>query len=376
MNTSTQDPRANRFLREFSEGGREKLMGRLIYQEYGPGEYLFREGDLATGVCLVLGGQVEIAKATGSGEERLACYEANDYLGEVAVLDGQGRSTDARAKGKTSIAWIPTADLLEVLLNEPVTVTLNLFQNVLAVMRHTNELYVDEVVRKKKMSLIGEMANSLMHDLRNPLSGIRLASELITMVHTDEDTVNCCEKIRLQCDRVVGMAGELLEFSKGETKLNLAKTDTTKLLDQFVTFNEDSYSRKGVKVNVTNEPADIEVDSMRLLRVLQNLVSNAVDVVRDKPEGGGVIDVQAYVRDGKLHLIVRDNGTGIPEEIKDRIFEPFVTHGKSGGTGLGLAIVMNVVTAHRGRITLKTSHHGTEFLIQLPQDGASPAVES
>ena len=240
-------------------------------------------------------------------------------------------------------------------------------------MRRTNDLYVDEVVRKKKLSLIGEMANSLMHDLRNPLSGIRLASELITMIHTDDETSNCCNKIQLQCDRVVGMAGELLEFSKGETKLNLAKTDTTTLLDQFVAFNEDSYSRKGVKVNVTNEPAEIEIDSMRLLRVLQNLVSNAVDVVKDKEDG--VIDVQAWVRDATLHMIVRDNGSGIPPEIKDRIFEPFVTHGKAGGTGLGLAIVQNVVSAHRGKITLKTSSLGTEFLIRIPQDAASPAVE-
>ena len=375
MNTSTPDARKNRFLKDFSEPGRERLMGRLIYQEYAAGDYLFREGDLATGICLVLAGQVEIVKTTGNGDQSLACFEPNDFLGEIAVLDGQGRSTDARAKGKTTIAWIPTADLLEVLLNEPVTVTLNLFQNVLAVMRHTNELYVDEVVRKQKLSLIGEMANSLMHDLRNPLSGIRLASELINMVHTDDETVNCCSKIQLQCDRVVAMAGELLEFSRGETKLNLAKTDTTTLLDQFVAFNEDSYSRKGVKVNVTNEAAEIEVDSMRLLRVLQNLVSNAVDVVKDKPDGSGVIDVQAYVRDAKLHLIVRDNGSGIPPEIKDRLFQPFVTHGKSGGTGLGLAIVLNVVTAHRGKIALQTSAHGTEFHIQLPQDATSPAVE-
>ena len=369
------DARSNRFLKDFSEAGREKLMGRLIDQDYAPGDYLFHEGDLATGVCLVLKGEVEIVKATGQGEQPLACYEAGDYLGEVAVLDGQGRSTDGRAKGKTSIAWLPTADLLEVLLNEPVTVTLNLFQNVLAVMRHTNSLYVDEVVRKKKLSLIGEMANSLMHDLRNPLSGIRLASELITMVHTDDETVNCCDKIRLQCDRVVTMASELLEFSKGETKLHMAKTDTTTLLDQFVAFNEDSYSRKGVKVNVTNEPAEIEIDAMRLLRVLQNLVSNAVDAVKDKPDESGVIDVQAWVRDATLHLLVRDNGSGIPAEIKDRIFEPFVTHGKSGGTGLGLAIVLNVVTAHRGKVTLKSSSLGTEFLIRLPQDAASPAVE-
>jgi len=113
---------------------------------------------------------------------------------------------------------------------------------------------------------------------------------------------------------------------------------------------------------------------MRLLRVLQNLVSNAIHAVKSRPEGR--VDVRSWVRDSILHLSVRDNGTGIPEEIKDRLFEPFVTHGKQGGTGLGLAIVLNVVTAHRGKIGVETqTGQGTEFLIRLPQDAAAPAVE-
>ena len=368
------DARTNRFLRDFSPKGREKLMERLIYQALADAEYLFHEGDTAEGVCLVLDGLVEILKAAGQGDKILATFGPEDFLGEIAVLDGQGRSTDARARGKTQIAWIPTADLLEVLITEPVTLTLQLFQNVLAVLRRTNDLYVEEVVRKQKLSLIGEMSNSLMHDLRNPLSGIRLASELISMIHSDEETVDCCNKIRLQCDRVVGMAGELLEFSRGETKLNLAKTDISALLQQFITFNEDSYRKHGLDVNVEEEPADIEVDSMRLQRVLQNLVGNSVDVLKGKPNAK--IDLQAWVQDAVLHLLVRDNGPGIPAAIKDRIFEPFVTHGKANGTGLGLAIVLNVVSAHRGKISVETAAgEGTEFLIRLPQDSASPAVE-
>lgn len=367
------DVRTNRFLKDFSDAGRERLMGRLIYQELAGGEYLFHEGEPAEGICLVLEGQVEIVKMAGDREKVLAYFDADEFLGEIAVLDGQGRSTDARARGPASIAWIPTADLLEVLITEPVTLTLQLFQHVFAMVRKTNDLYVEQVVRKEKLSLIGEMANALMHDLRNPLSGITLASDLITMIHTDEETVDCCAKIRLQCDRVTNMAGELLEFSRGETKLQLKRTDTNALIRQFIAYNEDSFKQSGVKVTIENEPAEIEVDSMRLLRVLQNLVSNAVHAVKSRTDGR--VDVRAWVRDSILCLSVRDNGTGIPDEIKDRLFEPFVTHGKQGGTGLGLAIVRNVVTAHRGKIAVETqAGQGTEFLIRIPQDAASPAV--
>jgi nitrogen-specific signal transduction histidine kinase len=69
-------------------------------------------------------------------------------------------------------------------------------------------------------------------------------------------------------------------------------------------------------------------------------------------------------------LSIADNGPGIPEAIRDRVFQPFVTHGKKGGIGLGMAIVNNVVTAHHGKVKLETSEKGTHFLVQLPQFAA------
>jgi len=368
------DVRDNRFLESFSPAGRERLAGSLNYQELVAGEYLFREGDPADGVYLVLEGQVEILRTAGDREQILTCFQPGDYLGEVAVLDGQGRSTDARARGDVSIAKIPSAVLLEVLDTEPVALTLHLFQNVLSHLRKTNDLFVQEVVHKEKLSLVGEMASSLMHDLRTPVQVILSAVQLIQMNHADAETADCCGKVELQCDRLTAMAGELLEFSRGETKLHLERTDTSALIRQFLSFNEDSFRDTGIQFNVEDDPAEMEVDSMRLQRVLQNLVNNAVQALNSRP--GGRIDVRAWVRDSILYLSVRDNGPGIPAEIKERIFEPFVTHGKKGGTGLGLAIVRNVVTAHRGKITVETqAGQGTEFLIRIPQDAAGRAVE-
>ncbi|MCE0484080.1 MAG: ATP-binding protein [Methylacidiphilales bacterium] len=363
------EARTNRFLEGFSPEGRDRLLSHLIEEQYSSGTYLFREGDPADGICLVIEGKVEIIKSAGNNEKILGCFIPGDYLGEVAVLDGFGRSTDARAAGSTLIGKIPTQVLMEALDNEPVSLTLSLFQNVLNHLRKTNDLFVQEVVRKEKLSLVGEMASSLMHDLRNPLSGIHLAADLITMTHTDDETVHCCDKIRLQCDRVVAMAGELLEFSRGESKLDLAPTDTNAFLKQFITLNEEYFRRSGVKFNLEAEPAPIEIDSMRMLRLLQNLVSNAVEAIGSK--SGGTIDIRAWVKDSVFYLTAKDNGPGIPLEVRDRIFEPFVTHGKKGGTGLGMAIARSVVTAHHGTITFETeTGKGTTFLVQIPQNGA------
>jgi signal transduction histidine kinase len=360
------DALTNRFFEGFSPEGRESLMHHLIYQSLPAGTYLFYENDPADGICLVLDGQVEIIKAAGHQEEILGCFQRDDYFGEVAVLDGHGRSTAARARGDASIAKIPRAILLEVLDREPVALSLKLFQNVLSHLRHMNELFVQEVVRKEKLSLVGEMASSLMHDLRNPIAGIHLAADLITMSHQDDETVHCCDKIRLQCTRLVAMAAELLEFSRGETKLDLAAIDTVAFLRNFTALNEDYFRGTGLKFDIDAEPGLIQIDSMRLLRLLQNLVSNAVDALGSKP--GGEIKIRAAVKDSFFYLTVGDNGPGIPDAIKATIFEPFVTHGKKGGTGLGMAIVRNVVAAHGGTITFETeAGKGTQFLVQLPQ---------
>jgi len=212
---------------------------------------------------------------------------------------------------------------------------------------------------------VGEMASSLMHDLRNPIAGIHLAADLVTMNHTDEETVHCCNNIRLQCDRVVAMAGELLEFSRGETKLDLKPTNTTAFMRQYTSLNEYYLRKTGIKFSFNAEPGAILIDAQRVLRLLQNLVSNAVDVLSGKP--GAHIEIQAFVEDGFFYMTVADNGPGIPAEIRDRIFEAFVTHGKKNGTGLGMAIAQSVVTAHGGTITFETeSGIGTTFIVKIP----------
>lgn len=360
------DALSHRFLDNFTPAGRDRLVACMVREDYPPGSHLFREGDIADGVYLVLDGQVEIVRTAGSNEKVLDYIEAGDYLGEVAVLDGFGRSTAARARGNLSVAKIPRTPLLEVLAGEPGALTLGLFHQVLSHLRKANDLIVSEVVHKEKLSLVGEMAGSLMHDLRNPVSAIRLAADLINLSHSDEKMVRSCDGIRLQCDRVMGMATELMEFSRGEARLELSRTTTTAFLQQFKTLNADYLGQTAIRMSFEAEPAEIEIDSMRLVRVVQNLVTNAVEALKSTPNPR--IDVRAWVKDSIFYLTVKDNGPGIPIAIQNRIFEPFVTHGKSGGTGLGMAIVRNIVAAHGGTITFETAPgRGTSFLISLPQ---------
>jgi signal transduction histidine kinase len=360
------DPATHRFLDGFSSPARERLLECMVHEEYADKAYLFREGDEADGVYLVLSGQVEIVRVAGQREQVLDVISFGDYLGEVAVLDGFGRSTSARARGSTSIAKIPGSDLLDVLAAGPGELPLKLFRRVLTHLRRTTDEVVREIVHKEKLTLVGEMASSIMHDLRNPVTSIRLSADLISMDLPEGKVPKWCDGIRLQCDRLVAMAAELMEFSRGETRIALSPATTSEFIDQFQTLIEGYLANTDVDVRFCADDAPIEIDMMRMHRALQNLVTNAVEALHVTPNPS--INVAAAVQNGAFQLTVQDNGPGIPEAIQSRIFEPFVTHGKREGIGLGMAIVRNIVTAHHGTITFETAPgKGTRFLITLPQ---------
>jgi len=120
-----------------------------------------------------------------------------------------------------------------------------------------------------------------------------------------------------------------------------------------------------VTIETDIDPVVIEAEENKLLRVLQNLVGNAIDGCDERDDG--VVRIEVHDRKENIELIVADNGKGIPEQIRNNLFDPFVTYGKTGGTGLGTAIVKSVVEAHKGRIRFETSDKGTTFFILLPK---------
>jgi len=373
------DAHANKFWDGFSLEGKECLLRSMVLEGYPDRGFLFHEGDPADGVCMVLSGDVEVLRKVGSHEQVLGRFVEGEFLGEVAVLDGGTRSSCARAHGPATVGKIPKDLLLETLLQESPAVSLRLFQQLLSYLRRTNDLFVGEMLNKEKLSVVGEMASSLMHDLRNPLVGIRISADLMSAEDPENPkTARCCDGIRFQCDRVMAMTRDLFEFTKGDPCLHLSQTTTTAFLAQFQSLHEDYLRQTGLFWEIIAEPGTIEIDEMRCLRLLQNLVTNAVEALSGNIDGQ--IHIRGWVEGAMFNLSISDNGPGIPEAIRDRVFQPFVTHGKKGGIGLGMAIVNNVVTAHHGNVKLETSEKGTHFLAQLPQFAArksnSPVQDS
>jgi signal transduction histidine kinase len=224
-----------------------------------------------------------------------------------------------------------------------------------------------ELVRRERLSAIGQMASSIVHDLRNPLAIVRLGVEFL---RGDKAVTAQYEKelrdLSEASSRMATMIGELLEFSKGESPLERVPCPVGRIVEEALR------SLRGPQADTF--PVDVQgdmslmvlADPGRMARALVNLIQNAVDAI----EGKGKVEVRAQAAGPMVRLEVADNGPGIPPDIRDELFEPFVTAGKKGGTGLGLTIVKKVVERHEGRVTFQTeSGVGTRFVVELPVAG-------
>jgi len=356
----------NRFLDYFTPEGRLCLLDAVQEASCAEGEVLFEEGAPSDCVYLILSGELEVFKASGGGRSvPLARFSPGDYIGELGVLSEKPRTTGARASRSASFARIPVAAVKKALEKEPARTALSFLDRALGYIHETNDRYSAAVVEKGKMQLVGEMSGSIIHDLRNPIAMIDLAVHLLLKVHTDAGTQRACSTIHRQAERMTGMVQDLQDFSEGTVVLDLEETDIEELLRDHAQSIIDLVERGGVRLIVRGEPGRAPVDSRRLLRVLDALVSNSLTAMDGK---GGTLELDAGRSEGHVEIRVRDDGPGIAPEVRETLFQPFVTHGKRRGTGLGLAVARKVVEAHGGTLTaVSPPAPGAEFLIRLPE---------
>ena len=359
------DVHAHRFISHFPAIQGARLVRHVRLVRFPHKAVIFPEGGKSDCVYLVFTGRVMLTKKKPGGAPQFIAYKGpDDYFGELGVLDGSPRSTAATADGPVQLGRLPRKPLLQILSDSSWHTILGLFSHVSENLRATNARYVSEIVRKEKITLIGEMANSMIHDFRSPFTTIRLATESLAMRSADPKTQEFSAMILGQVDRLGGMMEEVLEFARGETRLRPKALPLQAIFDQLKQHNADELNRAGVRLVVKPSPLIALVDPSRFLRVLQNIVTNALEAF--DPRQRGRITIAARRLAGHCVLTVTDNGPGIPEEIRSTLFEPFVTHGKSNGTGLGLAIARSVVEAHHGTIECRSAKIGTCFVIRLP----------
>ncbi len=228
----------------------------------------------------------------------------------------------------------------------------------------TRELQ-DKLSRYQRLSAMGQMAASLAHQIRTPTASALLYVSNLCRNEVDADSAQKYgEKVREQLRHIEVMIGDMLTYAKGGIEAESSIFGTTEIARQLNHAVQELAQVKGCALMVANNAPHCMLRGNKdaLLGALINLVTNALNACDHDAD----VSVEfERATDGQLHILVRDNGCGIPEEISTKIFEPFVTS-RPQGTGLGLAVVKTVVEKFDGDITFTTRrHHGTEFKIVL-----------
>jgi len=228
----------------------------------------------------------------------------------------------------------------------------------------------EKLVKVEKDAAWREMARQVAHDIKNPLTPIKLSADLLRRAK-DENSPEfdrifdrTIETVQRQVEHLREIASDFHALT-GSHLPQLVEVDVGDMLDEVLALNAAWAEEQGVHVSRTGAGASVHADPGLLRRVLINLVSNAFDAM---PSGGELTcDVAAH--DGRVVVEVRDTGVGIPEDVRTHLFEPYFTT-RSTGTGLGLAIARRVVEEMGGTIALipAVPGPGTIARIELPQD--------
>jgi signal transduction histidine kinase len=223
----------------------------------------------------------------------------------------------------------------------------------------------DELIRAERLSVVGRMASSIIHDLKNPMTSIKGFAQLLGQDDlSPEQRCYFSTTISRSVDRFVGMTQEILDYVRGDTSLNLQWVSASELINAVCAFVEPDFVAKGLRIQTDLAfTGSIYVDYDKFQRVFLNVANNA----RDAMDSSGVFTITSRQVGDRVVFRLQDTGPGIPPEIVDRLFEPFVTYGKPSGTGLGLAIVKKVVEDHGGAVRVENRPgEGACFVITLP----------
>lgn len=225
----------------------------------------------------------------------------------------------------------------------------------------------------ERLAAIGRMSAMIAHDFRSPLTVVRSAASEIARdgAKLGDDEIRLLAGGALEeAERMTRLCSDLLEATRASEHRQDAMEveDLDEWVGEVVGSKLEDAARRGVRVDLAlASGARPLLDADRMRRALINLLENALDAMPD----GGSLRVETSLDGGTACIRVIDDGTGIPEDIAETLFDPFVTSGKRNGTGLGLAVVRKVVEDHRGHVSVaKAPGGGTAFELRLPRDPA------
>ena len=293
-------------------------------------------------------------------------------LGIIAVLGGSAvvflisyTFTKPLSNLVAGVRALETGDFSYPLLNrtgDEVAELTAAFDQMRANLRRTQQ----QLLANEQLATIGRTARSISHDLRHPLTAVLANAEFLRDKNLDGgQREELYEEIRTAVDQMTDLVDSLLEFSHPRDSLHRVVAS----LEEAV-----KHARRAVQAHPRYHEMNIAVhsegrcetsfDPKKLERALANVLLNACEFA---PRDGGQIDIDLREVKDSIEIRIIDNGPGIPEEIRDKLFQPFVSYGKQNGIGLGLAIAQKIFQDHAGDASLESTEPGrTVFKLTLP----------
>ena len=221
------------------------------------------------------------------------------------------------------------------------------------------ELKTEQLIKSKKMAIIGELTSCLAHDFRNPISVIKAAHEIMK----EKPMMNVKKRLQYNAridrslQKIIHLVNDVLGYVR-VTDLELNETCLLSLIESSI----DSIAvPQQVTIVKPSNDCQIRCDFRKLEAVFSNLLTNSIQAVGDE----GKIEVRLSVEDDSAKIEIEDDGPGIAKSILPKIFEPLFTT-KNNGTGLGLSICKTIIEQHDGTISVKSNP--TTFTIILPKN--------
>ena len=317
---------------------------------------------------------------------RITGYDKNDkYPQNILEYTDNGNREILKIKIEKLITHNGTERLFEVEIRRKGGDIAIVEFNIIPIMENSNCNYLwifardltefyklkDKTEQKTKMEAMGKVTGKVAHDFNNILTGIIGYSDMII------NNPNGADKTIIEYAKNINRAGlsaknlikDLLLFSKNQ-KLNKEVFDLNKLIIEYTNILKGTIKKNiSLKLDLDNEECIIDADKTKIESVLLNLITNAIDSI--ETEGIIKIKTRHKIENDSSYIIltIEDNGKGIPENIINRIYEPFFTTKREGkGTGLGLSIVYGIVMQHNGSISVRSKpNKGTTFEIAIPE---------
>lgn len=223
---------------------------------------------------------------------------------------------------------------------------------------------IEQLNRAEHLSTLGEMVAGISHEIRNPLGIIKSSSELLKKKMAGSDPSNSIPDIIIEESvRLNNIITDFLNFAKPKSPY-LTACRIEDVLEKNINFLATQITKEGyiIKKHYDNDLPEITADVDMLYQAFLNILINAMQAM---PEGG-IINVKVSAEDKTLKIVFEDEGEGIPEDIIEKIWDPFFTT-KTKGTGLGLGIVKNIIESHKGSVRIDNKPVvGTTVEVILP----------